>query len=94
MPQIVYEIINLIASLIRFLGMAVFGLGMGWLALDLLKKTQAWQVQVAAFLGLAGLAIAMAVFTNWGALGAMTAGIGVAVLIWGMPKKDKKEKED
>jgi NhaP-type Na+/H+ or K+/H+ antiporter len=91
MPQILYDIIGLFASLIRFLGMAVFGLGMGWLALDLLKKLEPWQAQVIVFLGLAGLAIAMAVFTTMGALGAFVAGIGVAILIWGMPKKKKEE---
>ena len=91
MPQILYDIIGLFASLIRFLGMAVFGLGMGWLALDLLKKLEPWQAQVIVFLGLAGLTIAMAVFTTMGALGAFVAGIGVAILIWGMPKKKKEE---
>jgi NhaP-type Na+/H+ and K+/H+ antiporter len=94
MPSIVYEIIDLFASILRFLGLAVFGLGFGWLALDLLKKSNLWQVQIAVFLGLAGLLIAMAVYTAWGALGAVAAGIGVAVLIWGLPKKAKEEKKD
>ncbi len=94
MPSIVYEIIDLFASLLRFLGLAVFGLGFGWLGLDLLKKSNLWQVQIAVFLGLAGLLIAMAVYTAWGALGAVGAGIGVAVLIWGLPKKAKEEKKD
>ena len=93
MPSILYEIVDLLASLLRFLGLAVFGLGFGWLALDLLKKTNLWQVQVAVFLGLAGLLIAMAVFTAWGALGGVAAGIGVAVLLWGLPKKPKEEKK-
>jgi hypothetical protein len=93
MPQIVYEIIVIFASLIRFLGMAVFGLGMGRLALDLLKKSELWQVQIAVFLGLAGLMIAMAVFTGVAATGAVAAGIGVAVILWGLPKKEKKEEE-
>jgi hypothetical protein len=93
MPSIVYDIIDLLASLIRFLGFAVFGVGFGWLALDLLKKTTFWQVQLAVFLGLAGLLIAMTVYTNWGAVGALAAGIGVAILLWGMPKKPKEEKK-
>ena len=91
MPPIVYEIIDIFASLIRFLGMAVFGLGMGWLALDLLKKSEAWQVQIAVFLGLAGLVIGLTVFSGWAAVGAVAAGIGVAVILWGLPKKAKKE---
>ncbi len=93
MPSYVYEIINLFASILRLIGMAVLGLGIGWLALDLLKKMQVWQVQIAVFFGLAGLIIAMAVFTGAGALGAFALGVGVAILLWGMPKKQKKEEE-
>jgi NhaP-type Na+/H+ or K+/H+ antiporter len=91
------EILNLLLILLsqffRFVGLAVLGLGIGWLALDLLKKIQAWQGQTAIFLGLAGLVIAMVVFTGWGAMGAFALGIGVAILMWGMPKKQKKEEE-
>jgi len=91
------EILNLIlvllAQFFRFVGLAVVGLGIGWLALDLLKKMQAWQGQTAIFLGLAGLIIAMVVFTGWGALGAFALGVGLAILMWGMPKKHKKDEE-
>jgi len=93
MPSIIYDIINLLASFLRLIGMAVLGLGIGWLALDLLKKIQIWQGQVAIFLGLTGLIIAMTVFTGWGALGAFCIGFGVAIFLWGMPKKEKKEEE-
>ena len=93
MPSIVYDIIILLGQLFRFVGMAILGLGIGWLALDLLKKIQVWQGQVAVFLGLAGLIIAMTVFTGWGALGAFAIGVGVAIFLWGMPKKEKKEEE-
>jgi hypothetical protein len=93
MPDIVYEIINLLASILRLLGLAVFGVAFGWLALDLLKKSTFWVVQVAVFLGLAGLVIALSVFSAWGALGAFAAGVGVAILLWGLPKKQKEEKK-
>jgi len=46
-----------------------------------------------AFLGLAGLVIAMAVFLAPGALGAFGIGLGVAIFIWGMPKKKKEEEQ-
>ena len=91
MPGIVYEIINLIVSLIRFLGMAAFGVAFGWLVLDLLKKTQAWQLEIAIFLGLIGLVIALACFLS-GALGAFAIGLSAAIFIWGLPKKNKMEK--
>jgi hypothetical protein len=93
MPEIVGSILILFSQLFRFLGMVILGLGIGWLVLDLLKKIQAWQGQVAIFLGLAGLIIAMTVFTGWGALGAFTIGVGVGILMWGLPKKQKKEEE-
>ena len=93
MPPIVYEIFNLLASLLRLLGMAVLGLGLGWLSLDLLRKTQVWQLQGTIFLGLLGLLIAMFVFIGWGAQGAFALGVGVAIFLWGMPKKQKKEEE-
>lgn len=93
MPPIVNQIVILFSQLLRFLGLAVLGLGIGWLVLDLLKKILVWQGQVAIFLGLAGLIIAMTVFTGWGALGAFALGVGVAILMWGLPKKEKKEEE-
>jgi len=93
MPPIVYDIIDLLASILRLIGMAVLGLGIGWLSLDLLRKTEAWQLQIAVFLGLVGLVIAMTFFLAWGALGAFSLGVGVAVFLWGMPKKKKKEDE-
>jgi NhaP-type Na+/H+ or K+/H+ antiporter len=91
--EIINMILILLSQFFRFVGMAVLGLGIGWLVLDLLKKMQAWQGQIAVFFGLAGLIIAMAVFTGWGALGAFAIGVGVAILLWGMPKKPKKEEE-
>jgi NhaP-type Na+/H+ or K+/H+ antiporter len=81
----------ILSQLFRFVGLAVLGLGIGWLVLDLLKKIQVWQGQVAIFLGLAGLIIAMNIYTGWGAMGAFAIGIGVAFFMWGMPKKEKKE---
>jgi NhaP-type Na+/H+ or K+/H+ antiporter len=89
----VYEIINLLASVLRLLGMAAFGVGIGYLAVDLLRKTQAWPMQMAVFLGLVGLVIAMVAFLSGGALGAFGIGVGVAIFVWGMPKKKKEEEE-
>ena len=93
LPQVLYDIIDLIASLLRLLGMAVFGLGIGWLAVDLLHKAEAWQFQAVVFLGLLGLSIAIVDFQSWGAMGGFFIGLGVAILMWGMPKKKKEEKE-
>jgi NhaP-type Na+/H+ or K+/H+ antiporter len=93
MSPVVSDIISLLGQLLRLLGMALLGLGLGWIALDLLKKIEPWQGQVAIFLGLAGLVIGLAVFTGAGALGAFAIGVGVAIFMWGMPKKNKTEEE-
>ena len=92
MPSIVYQLIDLLSTFIRFVGMTAFGLGFGWITLDLLKKTQVWQGQVAIFLGLIGLVIALAVFLP-GALGGFAIGITIAIFMWGLPKKEKEKKE-
>jgi NhaP-type Na+/H+ or K+/H+ antiporter len=92
-PQVLYEIITLIAELIRLIGMALVGVGIGYLAVDVLHKAEGWPMKAVGFLGLAGLVIAMAAFLTSGALGAFGIGLGVAVFVWGMPKKKKEEQE-
>ena len=93
MPGIVYDIVNMFAAFIRMVGMAALGVGLGYLAVDLLRKVEGWPMQAIGFLGLAGLVIAMVVFLAPGALGGFAIGLGVAIFIWGIPKK-KKEKEE
>ncbi|MFH2103583.1 MAG: hypothetical protein ABIJ39_09560 [Chloroflexota bacterium] len=95
MPSVVYEILELLASLLRLFGMIVFGLGVGWFALEFLRKgQQAWQLQIAIFLGFIGLGIALAYFITPGALGGFALGAGFALLFWGLPKKKKDEDKD
>ena len=93
MPQIVFDIINIIASLLRLLGMAALGVAVVYLAVDMFHKAQTWPMQVALFLGLAGLVIAMVVFLAPGALGGFGLGFGAAIFIWAMPKKQKEVQE-
>ena len=94
MPAIVFDIINIIASLLRLLGAAALGVGIGYLFVDLYHKAQEWLMQAVLFLGLAGLVIAMAVFLAPGALGAFGLGFGAAIFLWAMPKKKKEEEEE
>ena len=94
MPVIVYDILNILGSGLRPIGMAAFGVGFGWLAVDLLRKAQAWPMQAVIYLGLIGLAIAMTAFLGMGALGAFGIGLAVAFFVWGMPKKAKEEDQD
>jgi NhaP-type Na+/H+ or K+/H+ antiporter len=89
------QVLNLISvylsQALRIIGLAALGLTLGWLVLDLLKKAQTWYMEAILFLGLLGFVIAMVVFTGWGALGAFTIGLAVAIFLWGMPKKAKVE---
>jgi hypothetical protein len=94
MPTIVFDIINIVATLLRLLGVAALGVGIGYLVVDLFHKAQEWLMQAVLFLGLAGLVIAMAVFLSPGALGAFGLGFGAAIFLWGMPKKKKEEEEE
>ena len=93
MPQIIFELINLIAAFIRLLGMAALGVAIGYLAVDMLHKAQTWPLQMAFFLGLIGLVIAMVVFLAPGALGGFGLGFAVAIFVWGIPRKKKEEQE-
>ncbi len=94
MPPIVNEIFVLLSTLLRMLGLLVFGLGAGWFALEVFHKgQQTWQLQIAVFLGFFGLAVAAMRFLTPAALGAFCIGAGLAIFLWGMPKKQKKEEE-
>jgi hypothetical protein len=93
MPSVVNVIIYLLSTILRVIGLAGLGVGMGWLSLDLLRKAQSWQLQIAVFLGLVGLVIAIG-FVGAAALGAFCIGVSVAIFIWGMPKKEKEEEAE
>ena len=95
------DLIVLFSALVRLLGFAGIGLASGWLTLEFLRKAQqAWQLQIAVFLGIIGLIVALSYFLLGApsALGMFGIGLVVAILVWGMqkPKKEKKEekKED
>ncbi len=93
-PDWLQIVLDLLGALIRLVGLVLLGLGSGWLVLEFLRKAeQAWQLQIALFLGFVGLAIAMAVFLAPAALGGFGIGVGVAVFLWGLPKAAKKEEE-
>lgn len=93
------DLILLLGALVRLIGFLGIGLTAGWLALEFLRKAQqAWQLQIAVFLGVLGLVIAMTLYLAGAptALGMFGIGLTVAILLWGLPKKEKKEekKED
>ena len=88
MPSVLTTIIYILSALLRIIGLGVLGAGIGWLSLDLLRK-EVWQLQIAVFLGLVGLVIAIA-YVGAAAVGAFAIGVAVAVFLWGMPRKKKE----
>ncbi len=92
MDPILQIVLDILGALLRLLGMALFGLGSAWLAIEFLRKAeQAWQLQIAVYLGFVGLGIAMARFLAPAALGGFGIGVGVAIFLWGLPKREKTE---
>ncbi|HEY5157142.1 MAG TPA: hypothetical protein VII93_04175 [Anaerolineales bacterium] len=92
MPNVLTIIIYILSALLRIIGLGVLGASMGWLSLDLLRK-EAWQLQIAVFLGLVSLVIAIA-YVGAAAVGAFAIGVAVAIFLWGMPRKKKEEEAE
>ncbi len=85
----------ILGILVRFIGLIVFGLAVGWFSLDAYRKGS-WQLQIAAILGFFGLTAIFVRFATAGALGAFALGSGAAVLFWGLQKQkgEKGEEEE
>ncbi len=93
MNPTVQMIIDILAILFRFIGMLAFGFGAGWFAFEAYQKG-AWQVQIAALLGLLGVVIGLADFTSAGALGAFGLGAGGAIIAFGLPRRQGDGSQD
>lgn len=84
-------IVNIIAGLGKFFGMFIFGLGICWLLLDAYKKSEkSWQIQVTFLAGFFAFLIATAMYTDV-SLAGLGFGFGLAIFMWGMPKKPKMD---
>jgi len=85
--------IYILVALTKLAGTLVFGLGIGWLTLEVFTKgQQPWQLQVAFFLGIIALLIAFLLYSHLG-LGGFCIGAGAAIIKWGIPKAEKNKKD-
>jgi hypothetical protein len=91
-----YELIlSLLSFLVRFLGLVVLGVGLGWFSLYAYRElADAWQLKIAVFLGLLGFLAVVVRFESPGAEGGFALGVGIALLAWGLRKTDGRETEE
>ena len=90
------DVLDIIGYVLRFLGALVFGLGIGWLTIRIVKQEMlVWQVTVAMYLGLLAAFALLGHWVGGGAtLGAFGLGAGAGLLIWGLIQPRPKEKEE
>lgn len=81
-----YDVMDVFAYLLRFIGALVFGVGAGWLALHMLKGQHAnWQLAAVAFLGLMAAFLLIGHWVSGAAtLGGFGLGAGGGLLAWGL----------
>ena len=85
-----YDVMEIVGYILRGLGGIVFGLGAGWLVMDVLKSQHTWQLAIAVILGLLGTFALLGHWVPGGAtMGAFGLGAGAALLIWGMAASNK-----
>jgi hypothetical protein len=90
------DVLDIVGYVLRFLGALVFGLGMGWLTIRLVKQEMAaWQLMVAMYLGLLASFVLLGHWVGGGAtLGAFGLGAGAGLLIWGLVQPRAKDDEE
>jgi hypothetical protein len=90
------DVFDIIGYVIRFLGALVFGLGIGWLTIRVVKQEMlAWQQAVAMYLGLLAAFVLLGHWVEGGAtLGAFGLGAGAGLLLWGLIQPKPKEKDE
>jgi len=82
------EVLSIIGIIVRALGFAVLGFGVGRFTMDAYKKA-VWQVQIALAVGFFGLLVGLTNYSSAGSMGMFAFGAGVAILLSGMAKKEE-----
>lgn len=91
-------LLEFLGYIVRPFGVLVFGVAAGWLTVRTIKlEGQAWQLSVAALLGLLAAFVFLGHWVSGGGtIGFFGLGAGAAVLVWGLigPGKPKDEEEE
>lgn len=93
-------LLELFGFLLRPLGVLVFGLATGWLAIQVIRRgDQGWQLTLGALLGVLATFVLLGHWVEGGGtLGMFGLGTGAGILIWGLvgsrPAKEEEEAED
>lgn len=88
--EVISQILNIIGVLIRFVGVILFGLAIGWFTLTAFKRETTWHYQAVLLVVFFGFFAAVFWNSNPGVLGGLTLGTGLAILFWGMRKANEK----
>ena len=90
------DVLDIAGYVLRFLGAIVFGLGVGWLTIRMVKQEMvAWQLMVAVYLGLLASFVLLGHWVVGGAtLGAYGLGAGAGLLIWGLVQPRSKDDDE
>lgn len=88
--DVITQLLSIFGVLIRFIGVIVFGLALGWLTLAAFKKETTWHYQAVLLVVFFGFFAAVFWHSNPGMLGGLTLGTGAAVWIWGIRKPSEK----
>ena len=86
------EVLAVIGFVIRALGFAVLGFGVGRFTMDAYKKA-AWQVQIALAVGFFGLLVGLTNYSSPASMGMFAITAGAAMLMSFATKKENDTEE-
>ncbi|RJP51284.1 MAG: hypothetical protein C4586_04635 [Anaerolineaceae bacterium] len=86
------EILAILGFVIRALGFAVLGFGVGRFTMDAYKKA-AWQVQIALAVGFFGLLVGLTNYSSPASMGMFAIGAGAAMLMSFATRKEDDPEE-
>lgn len=86
------EVLSVIGFVIRALGFALLGFGVGRFTMDAYKKA-AWQVQIALAVGFFLLLVGLTRYASPGSMGMFALGAGAALLMAFSTKKSDDAEE-